>query len=148
MVSLDTPGTQGVVGFVGTRSVELSNIIISDVRTPFVNSLFGSLTRDRLPQSQHMLLTTLERWRYRGMRYNEDGSEVLNVGNEPMLLKPVQATILIKRREIRAVHVLDEQGRRTAQTIPTVQTPEGCKVHLDGSYEAFWFEIVGITGDV
>jgi len=52
------------------------------------------------------------------MKYNEEGTRVLEVGGPPILLEPVSLKLSMHRKGVPLVHLLDHVGRRTGETVP------------------------------
>lgn len=88
-----------------------------------------------------MLVTALARYRRKGMKYSEDGTELLNTGEEKLLIEPVHASIILKIYADAKIYVLDSNGYRTGKMVPVSKTQQGIKFSIHGGYEAFWYEI-------
>jgi hypothetical protein len=72
------------------------------------------------------------------MRYNTDKTELLEVGEAPLLLEPVQVEVTLKNAKKGKVYVLDHSGNRTGINVPI----NNGKTVLDGSkYKAVYYEI-------
>jgi len=121
-VTLDTPGTQGMVGFASGLTHEMSDLALT-VETPFAVALVTATERGgNIATSDRLLLTTMARARNTGMRYNESKTELLEVGEAPILLEPVKLTLqLPDDRSAPVIHVLDHGGVRTGRTLPVEQ---------------------------
>jgi hypothetical protein len=137
--TINTKGTQGIVGFLPDRSVALGDISIQSSNN-FAVILATSLDKGKqLANAKHILVTTIARARNTNMMYNEDTTELLEVGEAPVLLEPVQVQLNLKRNKSVQVYVLDHSGNRTGLTVPITNG----KVFLDGSkYKAIYYEIV------
>jgi hypothetical protein len=137
--TVNTPGTKGVVGFAGGQEQVLGEATIR-VETPFAVVLLTSLEPGKsIRDAKRLLVTTVARARNTGMTYSADGTELLTVGEAPLLLEPVRAQLALRRRGRPQVHVLDHVGRRTGQTLPVRRG----QVQLDGAESrAIYYELV------
>ncbi len=72
------------------------------------------------------------------MRYNEEKTQLLDVGTAPILLEPVVVTLQWKRKGKPRIYVLDHTGNRTGKRVPVRKG----KAVLDGRrYGAIYYEI-------
>jgi hypothetical protein len=136
--TINTKGTQGVVGFLPGQTLNFNNLSLSS-SNPFAVILVTSLDKGRqLTNASRMLVTTIARARNTNMRYNTDKTELLEVGEAPLLLEPVQVEVTLKNAKKVKVYVLDHSGNRTGINVPI---NNGTTV-LDGSkYKAVYYEI-------
>ena len=73
------------------------------------------------------------------MQYNADHTQLLAVGEAPVLLEPVNVEVTLKRKQPVKVFVLDLIGKRTCQRVPV----NNGKMILDGSkYKTMYYEVV------
>jgi hypothetical protein len=147
LVTLNTAGTQGVVGFVeGKEELKFDDFSVDEMQTPFANVLLGSLEKEPIRSSKRLILSALARCLLTGMQYNEDRSELVGIGEKPYLIEPVQARITLRTAEHAqaiTVNILDQQGCRTGKQVPVEQLPSGgYAFRIDGRHRAFWYEIV------
>jgi hypothetical protein len=135
--TVDTPGTQAVVGYAAGRTARLENVDITS-QTPFASVYVTAVDKDKdLASDRKWLVTTIARLRNEGMVYV--GRTVLKKGSSPIRMEPVQARLDLKRKGKATVYVLDHDGRRTGKTVPVV---EGA-VTLDGAQtQAVYYEVV------
>jgi len=141
MITVNSPGTQGILGFIDKEIIELDDIIIKDIKNNFVNLTISSADMKPIKQAESLLVTALARCRRIGMTYSEDGSELLDIGEEKLILESVQAAIVLKIHSDVNIYVLDANGYRTGETIPVLKTKEGIEFSLESKYKAFWYEI-------
>jgi hypothetical protein len=136
--TINTPGTQGIVGFAQYKNHVLEDINIS-TDNPFAVIILSSLNpKDNIAEADRLLLTTLARSRNTGMRYSADGKKLLEVGDSPVLLEPVNLRLKLKKQKSVKVHVLDHVGRRTGQSFMV----EDGQLSLDGKqYKTIYYEI-------
>ena len=137
-ITASSPAFQAVVGFAGGMTHELGDISV-ELKSPFAVVLVSALEKDRtLGDSDHILVTTVARARNTGMRYSEDGRELLEVGGPPILLEPVRLKLKLKRGGNPVVRVLDHAGRRTGESIQVING----EVNLDGTAsKAIYYEL-------
>ena len=137
--SVNTAGTQGIVGFSNNKLIQLQNIQLQS-NNPFAIVLVTSLDKKQgLNKCQRILITTMARAKNTGMEFNPDTTALTNLGKAPILLEPVDVIITLTRKELPTVYVLDHGGNRTGQTIPVYNNV----VMLDGKkQQAIYYEIV------
>jgi hypothetical protein len=136
--TINTPGTQGVVGYAEGKKIELDGLNLHTYN-PFAVILATSLDPGKgISQAKRILITTIARTKNTGMQYNDDHTQLLEVGSAPMLIEPVKVNLELKRKGRCTVSVLDHLGRITGETIPAVKN----KILLDGlKTEAFLYLI-------
>jgi hypothetical protein len=127
--TINTPGTQGLVGFTHNREIELENFDIN-MANPFGIIIITSLDRDQpIRYANRILITTIAKAMNTGMEYNEDGTKLLAVGTSPVKMEGVEADIHFKDNRKPVIHVLDHIGRKTGNTIRY----SGNRFKLDGA---------------
>ena len=136
VVTVQTPRTQGVIGFAGGGTYDLPGVRVA-VKTPFVSLLLTPLDDQPLVESKHILVTAMARDKQTGTQYNADGSQLLEAGRPPLLMEPVQATLTFKGAPLAAVHVVDIYGVPTAKQV----TRKGNTVPIDGRYATYYYEV-------
>jgi len=136
VVTVRSDKTQGVIGFAGGGFYDLPGVAV-DVQTGFVSLLFTPLDNRDLVDSEHILITALARDAQYGAQYNADGTQLLAVGEPPLMLEPVRATITVKGNPIEAVRVVDVHGVPTEATVPNV----GNSFDIDGRYATYYYEV-------
>ncbi|MGE5570978.1 MAG: hypothetical protein ACM3S5_18235 [Rhodospirillales bacterium] len=115
--TINTAGTQGVVGFASGREHALSDVTIN-VETPFALIYVTSLEKTKpIAKAGSLLVLAIARTANTGMKVTPEG-RVVERGNPPVLIEPVRATILIRRPGRCDVHPLDHDGRRRPGTAP------------------------------
>jgi len=136
--TVDTPGTKGVVGFaqgvdavLGAVSVHLDSAYAS----LFVTATAKDAT---LATGSSAILSAVARESNSGCTYFTIDHHIISNGGSPVLIEPVKATIRFSTRTITAVHVLDQDGVRTAVLLPVT----GGAFTIDGAVDhAFYYEI-------
>ena len=92
-------------------------------RSLSVYSAFASLFITALGREENLAgckrapISVLARASNTGFTYFAPDNRVLKNGGPPILLEPVKATVSIAGRAIKAVNVLDHDGRRTGRTL-------------------------------
>jgi len=134
--TVNTKGTQGLVGFAKGKKIELNDLNLQ-TSNPFAVILATSLDPDKpIDTSGRILITTIARAKNTGMKYNDDHTELIEVGGAPLLIEPVKVNLELKRKGKFTIHALDHLGRKTGQTIK----PKGRNINLDGNKSgAFYY---------
>lgn len=126
--TIDTPGTQAVVGFAAGRSFDLADASIAPACRYGAIYLTATGPSETLKTGGKILLTALARCRNTGQDLGPDENDLRDKGKPPILMEPVQATITLKRPGAKRVVLLDHDGLRTGKTIPV----ERGVIRLDG----------------
>jgi len=117
-ITIDTPGTKAFIGFAREGDVaELGEISISPQPGFQVIFLTAQHEGKTLADDDRALLTVMARVRNTGMTFSEDGLTVVDVGEAPMLLEPVVATLDLGERPAKEVQLLDHAGNPTGETL-------------------------------
>jgi hypothetical protein len=116
--TIDTPGTKAVVGFAPGQECRLGEVTITP-QCPFAAIYVTACERDKdIRTSKKLLVVALARARNTGMRFNETEDSLLDRGQPPILMEPVQATITVSRPGTPKLVLLDHDGLRTETTLP------------------------------
>jgi hypothetical protein len=137
VVTVGAPKTHAIVGRAGGQSFELP-AVSARITTPFVSLIFTALDDQPLAQSRHVLITALARDTQTAARYNNDGTQLEQIGGPPLLLEPVQATVRLKGSAPTAVNALDVYGVPTDQKVPVGKDGSFA---LSGIYQTYYYEI-------
>ncbi|NEW85168.1 MAG: hypothetical protein GZ094_22775 [Mariniphaga sp.] len=115
--TINSAGTKGFVGFSNRQKMELGEVTIQ-TENEFAVILLTSLEKDKgIKDSHKMLLTTIARVRNSGMKFNNDHTELLEIGKSPILLEPVKLTLAINRSAKPKINILDHSGNRTLKSV-------------------------------
>ncbi len=126
--TVDTPGTQAVVGFAEGRTARLGEVTIEpDCRFAAIYITARDPDED-IVSGRNLLVVAMARARNTGMRVFAD-QLILAAGESPVVLEPVRATIRLDRPGTPTVHVLDHNGRLTCRTLPV----ENGQFQIDGA---------------
>lgn len=136
--TINTPGTKAAVGFTEGKKLDLDGVNLQ-IQTPFAVVMVTSLEKNvPIAKAKRILVTTVARAENTGMKYNADKSQLLEVGQAPILLEPVKASLTLGRPGVPKVIVLDHVGRRTNKVIK----PKGEEIVLDGNlYKTIYYEL-------
>jgi hypothetical protein len=104
---------------------------------PFGVILITSLDRNLpLRESSKVLITAIAKGKNTGMEYNEDQTRLLATGTPPVLLQGVVADITLNTERTPVIHVLDQIGRKTSETIKLRENG----FRIDGAkYQAIYY---------
>lgn len=126
--TINSPGTFGFVGFLPDEPITIGNITFSSSNN-FAVILVSCLDPQKtILTADRLLITTIARAKNTGMEYNEDHSELLAVGDAPLLLEPVNLTLTIKGKGKPEITILDHLGKKKSETI----RPKGEQAILNG----------------
>lgn len=126
--TINTAGTKGVVGFPGKEPMQLGKLTLQ-TDNEFAVILVTSLDRDKgIFEAERILVTTIARARNTGMKFQKERSVLIEPGESPVLLEPVNCSIKIDRKSQSRVTALDHSGRKTDKTI----SAENGWVNLNG----------------
>ena len=158
LFTVDTPGTQGCVGFLNAcGEVNLGNVTVEKCSS-FASVVFSSLDGKSLAASDHVLLTvvgdadnTSEQWGVAGWYADGRPAKYVGrlpwgrtVGRGPVLVVPVSVQIRLTRDATAArlrVYALDAMGERTG-TVPLERAGPGLRFLADGGqYQTIYYEL-------
>ncbi|MFW6304098.1 MAG: hypothetical protein ACOC2L_05695, partial [Candidatus Sumerlaeota bacterium] len=127
-VTIDTPGTQAVIGFAQGRKLELGQASIELLSHYGAVYLTADHPEKSIADDDKILVTAIARCRNSGMDFGPENSEVVKKGKAPIIMEPVKATITLARPGAKRVVLLDHDGLRTDKTIPV----ENGRFTIDG----------------
>ncbi|MFP4382374.1 MAG: hypothetical protein ACLFUS_17870 [Candidatus Sumerlaeia bacterium] len=135
-ITIDTPGTKAVMGFLPDKFVRLSNVEIESSNR-FAGIYMTALEKDKtLADSKSILIMAIARVRNTDMEIDGKQGILLEVGKSPMIIEPVQATLRIDGRLMKSIQPLDHGGRRTGRKVPV----SGNQFQIDtGKDKAFYY---------
>lgn len=93
---IDTEYTKAAYGFLGENGRIMLQGMELEVNNDFAVMAVSSLTSQPIEKSDNMLLTTIGRSMNTDMKFNETHTEMLDVGNAPILVEVIEAEIRIK----------------------------------------------------
>ena len=138
-VTIDTPGTQGVVGFAPDKTISLNEITVK-MQSGYASLLITARGKsEKLATAKSALISAMARSSNTGFTTFAVDNRILENGKSPILLEPVKATITLSKRKIKTVYLLDHDGKRTDKVLPA---SEG-KIVLDGAKDKTpYYEVV------
>jgi hypothetical protein len=96
LVTIDTPRTQALVGFVNANDVQLTNLS-ADVRNDFCSIVLTSCDGKPIAQSRRLLLALTARSANTAMKWNPDRTSLENWGRTPVVIEPVKGLITLRK---------------------------------------------------
>lgn len=116
--TVNTPGTKAVVGFAEGKPQRLGDVTI-ELQCPYA-SLFVTAMEPgaTLATAKSALVCAVARNCNTGFTYFTADGRIMDNGKAPLLLEPVKAAVTLVGRTVVAVHVLDQSGNLTGQTLP------------------------------
>ncbi len=140
LFTVDTPRTQGAVGFLGGRRVETRDVVF-ELDTPFAVVLVSSLTDEPVATSSRLLVATAADARWTGVLVSANGDKILTTGHWPFLMQPVEGRLSLAVGEGHTVFRLATNGERLG--VLPVDTAEGRLVlPLEAKGGCMHYEIV------
>jgi hypothetical protein len=137
--TINTGGTQGIVGFAGPGAVPLKDVTIK-LMNDFAVVLASSLDKNKgIASSKNLLITTIARARNTGMKYDQNKNNLIEVGTAPILLEPVYVQLNVKTKKTPTIYVLDHSGHRTGKTVPV---KNGSAILNGEIYKTIYYEVV------
>ncbi|MDA1141189.1 MAG: beta-galactosidase [Planctomycetota bacterium] len=137
-VEVRSEKTQAIIGFAGGKTLNLPGVTVR-LKTPFVSLIFTPLDNQNLIDSRHILITAMARDKQTGAVFNEDGSQLTQVGGPPLLMEPVEATLTFKGSLPTTVRPLDVYG--VPRNNPIQIAADGSFV-IDGTQQTFYYEVI------
>ncbi|MFA7491235.1 MAG: cellulase family glycosylhydrolase [Mariniphaga sp.] len=104
---IDSPRTKAIYGFVGKEDNIKLNDVNFEVKTDFATIAISSLNDKPINVSGNMLLTAVGRAENTNSKYNNEHTQVLDVGEGPILVEVIEATIEINtnKKNLRVMSV-------------------------------------------
>ncbi|MBP8258243.1 MAG: hypothetical protein KA118_01100 [Verrucomicrobia bacterium] len=116
--TIDTDGTQAVVGFARGQACRLGQVTITPQSEFAAIYVTAPDPGGAIAASGRLLVMAMARARNTGMKFSASGDELLDKGKGPILMEPVRATIAFGGRRVVEVRLLDHDGRRTGRSVP------------------------------
>ena len=98
LVSVDSPRSQALVGFISANKVETRNLS-AQIRNAFAVITLSSLDGKPLDLSNRILMTTTGREENTGQKWDERGSNLTVWGIAPTLIEPITGWVTLKGLE-------------------------------------------------
>ena len=142
LVTIDSPRSQGLVGFVKANNQRVSNLS-ADVKNDFCAIIVNSLESKPIFSAGKLLLTACVRVENTGMRWDVQRTRVTEQGRSPTLIEPVTGTITLrnlKRATKVSAKALDGSGRPIGDPIIARKTDAGWEIPV-GEPVTTWYEV-------
>ena len=95
VVTVNTPRTQALVGFLGGASARTTHLI-ANVSTPFCTVIVTSLDGEPIESSQRLLLLTTSRCANSQMQWDAARQKATMFGSGPTCIEPVTGTVTLR----------------------------------------------------
>jgi hypothetical protein len=141
LVTIDSPRSQGLVGFVKANNQRVSNLS-ADVRNDFCSIVVNSLEPRPIASASRLLLTACARVENTGMQWDARRAHLTEQGQSPTLIEPVTGTITLRNLEPAtkvSAKALDGSGRAIGDPIPARKTEAGWEIPV-GEPVTTWYE--------
>ena len=138
VVMIDTPATQGAVGFLGGVPESLGEITIA-VDNEFASVVLTSLDGKPIREANRLLLVAHSYYRSTNFEWAEEGKVVKQMGTLPMNILPVKGTITLKNNA-RNVTITPLSGVG-APLGTSWNAPKNGDISLNGNQPAAWYLI-------
>ena len=142
LVTIDSPRSQGLVGFVKANSKPVSNLA-ADVKNDFCAIIVNSLESKPISSAGKLLLTACVRVENTGMQWDARRTRVTEQGQSPTLIEPVTGMIILrnlKRAKKVSAIALDGSGRPIGDPIIARKTAAGWGIPV-GDPVTTWYEV-------
>jgi hypothetical protein len=142
LVTVDTPRSQALIGFVRANGKAVSNLA-ADVENTFCTIELSSVDDKPIAQASKLLLVAGGRVENTGQQWNSAGTDVTNWGASPSLIEQVKGSVTLRGLEgARGVRVqpLDGAGQAAGAPIKATEVGDGWKIPL-GATVTTWYEI-------
>ncbi len=133
MVTINTPNTQGLVGFVRNNK-QRTRHIMPEIKNDFCAITLSSLTTDPIQRSNKMLLTACSRWQNTGSQWNDRRTLWDFWGTGPTLIEPVAGWLVLQDLDGAvdvSVTAIDGSGRPIGNPARAKMVEDGWEVALD-----------------
>jgi hypothetical protein len=135
--TINTAGTQGVVGWIKGKRLELDDVVLETGQWSELKLYVCALDKgETINSGKRLLVAAFGRDADTGMVFDEfhGHDAALKPGGEPLLLEPVEATITLKGRNVKAVLPLDHGGRMRegAESLKVETSGKGSTFTIDG----------------
>jgi hypothetical protein len=146
LVTIETPRTQALVGFVRDHAGRSVRHIKPEVKNDFCALTLSSLTSEPIWKAKRLLLTACSRWQNTGSKWNDRRTLWDEWGTGPTLIEPVTGWLLLRDLDgAVAVNLipLDGAARPIGKPIPAKFVEEGFEIPL-GNPATTWY-LVEVT---
>jgi hypothetical protein len=142
LVSVDTPRTQALIGFVRDSDCVVENLA-AEVDNPFCAIYLTSLEDRPIARSDRLLLTTTARAAHTGFAWNPDRKTVKDWGRAPTVIEPVTGSMVLRGlQDAKSLTVtrLAAEGRPVGRSLAPERTAAGWRIPV-GQVVTTWYLI-------
>ena len=157
--TVNTPGTQAVIGFAGGRKFSFDDVEIG-LENPFACLYVTARNpKETLANAKQIIITALGRATNKGTKIDAVTLRVLAAPdvpaqyrwnkeywekNHPLIIEPVTASLTFKNRKVKKVVPLDHEGRLPVEalSLPVKTLKNGSTVVLDGQQTKTMYYLV------
>jgi hypothetical protein len=142
LVTIDTPRTQALIGFVGANGKSDSNLA-AQVDNTFCTILLTSFDMKPISQASNLLLVAGGRVENTGQQWNTAGTDVTNWGDSPTLIDPVKGSLtlrLIQGASAVLLQPIGGDGQPKGPPVEATRKGDSWEVPL-GRTVTTWYEI-------
>jgi len=95
LFTINTPRTQALIGFIKDSGKDLPHLRV-DISNTFSSVILSSTEHKPISESSELLLAATSKFELTNMKYNEEGTELIQWGEKPGRIEPVTGTIQLK----------------------------------------------------
>ncbi len=142
LVTVDTPRTQALIGFVRAQGKEVSHLV-ANINNKFCTILLSSIDKLPIATSSKLLLVAGGAVQNTGQAWNSAGTDVTAWGESPTLVDQAQGTITLRKLQgARAVTVqpIDGAGQPLGPPVQATARGDGWDISV-GTPITTWYEI-------
>ena len=142
LVTIDSPRSQGLVGFVKANNQRVSNLS-ADVKNNFCSIIVNSLESKPISSAGKLLLTACARVENSGMQWDAQRTRVTQMGHAPTLIEPVTGAITLRNLKpatIVSARALDGSGQPIGDPIIAKKNEAGWEIPV-GEPVTTWYEV-------
>jgi hypothetical protein len=140
LVRIDTPRTQGLVGFTQGQAVATSEVTF-EIGNEFAVVVVSSLDGEAIRHSKRLLVSTSARARWSGMEFDEQTGVVTKSGKPPFLMEPVAGIVQIAHDKPMTVYRLSSSGKRLGD-LPTQESGDSTTFQMRPANRCMHYELV------
>lgn len=142
MVTVDTPRSQALIGFVGANGKSVTNLSV-DVQSRFCTVMINSLESEPISRASRILLTIGSRVENTGMRWDWRRARLTDWGGSPTLIETVIGYVTLRgleRAKTVTAQPLDGSGRPMGPPISATKSDDGWRIPI-GNPVTTWYEV-------
>jgi hypothetical protein len=142
LVTVDTPRTQALIGFVRANGKAVSNLA-AEVENGFCTIELSSLDAKPIARASKMLLVAAGRVENTGQEWNTAGTDVRTWGESPSLIEQVKGSVTLRglqgARSV-SLQAIDGAGQPAGAAVNAIRAGDGWTIPL-GETVTTWYEI-------